>query len=317
MEIEDLDHYKNLSEFFRRSLKSDARIVDQSSCLASPCDGRILHFGQVEKGLLEQVKGVNYLLEAFLGKQDWFKNVPSSGKTSTPTSHVDTNNNSLTRFASAPSKLNGLTSSAPPTPAVYSPRSSGELPSVVDHVQYERSVLYNPNNCLYHCVIYLAPGDYHRFHSPVDWTIYNRRHVPGELFSVNPSVARWLQGLFNLNERVCYYGEWKYGFFSMSPVGATNVGSIKVFMDEEMITNGKTVDTNPKHLEKSFGPGGVAVKRGELFGEFNLGSTIVLIFEAPPNFEFNVIQNEKVFFGQPLGSWTTGAKKSASSASFP
>jgi len=115
----------------------------------------------------------------------------------------------------------------------------------------------------------LAPGDYHRFHSPTDWTIYSRRHVPGELFSVNPSVARWLQGLFKLNERVVYDGEWKYGFMSMSPVGATNVGSIKVFMDEELTTNMKTVDPTTIKLEKSFvknGSTGVQVKRGELFG---------------------------------------------------
>ena len=44
------------------------------------------------------------------------------------------------------------------------------------------------------------------------------------------------------------------------------------------------------------------MRRGELFGEFNLGSTIVLVFEAPKNFVFNnVAVNQVVRMGQPLG----------------
>lgn len=33
--------------------------------------------------------------------------------------------------------------------------------------------------CLYHIILYLAPGDYHHFHSPVDWNIHIQRHFPG------------------------------------------------------------------------------------------------------------------------------------------
>jgi phosphatidylserine decarboxylase len=230
-----------------------------------PCDGRILHFGKVNRGYVEQVKGVDYLLEAFLGPQTWSKTTLKSHISSATT----TNN------------------------AEY-------------HAQYERSILSNPlDNCLYHCVIYLAPGDYHRFHSPADWQVSFRRHFPGELFSVNPAVARWLQGLFSLNERAVYYGQWKYGFFSMTAVGATNVGSIKVYMDGDLTTNNKKSTLVEKDLEKDFSTSDKEarhVSRGELFGEFNLGSTIVLIFEAPKNFQFNVHQNEKVFYGNHLGS---------------
>ena len=46
---------------------------------------------------------------------------------------------------------------------------------------------------------------------------------------------------------------------------------------------------------------GIPFTRGEPFGEFNLGSTVVLIFEAPKNFKFTVEPGQKVQYGQALG----------------
>ena len=46
---------------------------------------------------------------------------------------------------------------------------------------------------------------------------------------------------------------------------------------------------------------GIPIQKGDMFGEFNLGSTIVLIFEAPRNFQFKVQAGQKVLYGQPLG----------------
>ena len=37
-----------------------------------------------------------------------------------------------------------------------------------------------------------------------------------------------IQGLFELNTRVVLEGEWRWGYFSLTAVGATNVGSINI-----------------------------------------------------------------------------------------
>lgn len=47
---------------------------------------------------------------------------------------------------------------------------------------------------------------------------------------------------------------------------------------------------------------GVTLAKGQAFGKFNLGSTIVLVFEAPAEFEFSIGLNQRVVYGQGIGS---------------
>jgi hypothetical protein len=50
--------------------------------------------------------------------------------------------------------------------------------------------------------LYLSPRDYHRIHMPCAGRLLRMIHVPGALFSVNPTTARGVPGLFARNERV-------------------------------------------------------------------------------------------------------------------
>nr|XP_058896141.1 phosphatidylserine decarboxylase proenzyme, mitochondrial isoform X6 [Kogia breviceps] len=221
----------------------------------SPSDGKILNFGQVKNCEVEQVKGVTYSLESFLGPRIPMEDLPF-----------------------------------PPATSCGSFRSQ---------------LVTREGNELYHCVIYLAPGDYHCFHSPTDWTISHRRHFPGSLMSVNPGMARWIKELFCHNERVVLTGDWKHGFFSLTAVGATNVGSIRIYFDRDLHTN------SPRYSKGSYNDfsfvthtnkEGIPMRKGEHLGEFNLGSTIVLIFEAPKDFNFKLKAGQKIRFGEALGS---------------
>ncbi|CAD6900991.1 unnamed protein product [Tilletia controversa] len=184
---------------------------------------------------------------------------------------------------------------------------SGALPSILDFSSSPAPDGMKEGNKLVFAVIYLAPGDYHRFHSPTNWVVERRRHFRGELYSVSPYMASRLSNLFVLNERVALLGRWRHGFFGMVPVGATNVGSIKINFDKALRTNvrdrQKLAGT---YSEASYSAasrllGGQPLRAGEEMGGFLLGSTIVLVFEAPENFRFTLEPGQTIRVGEKMG----------------
>jgi phosphatidylserine decarboxylase len=46
---------------------------------------------------------------------------------------------------------------------------------------------------------------------------------------------------------------------------------------------------------------GLKLKRGEEMGGFRFGSTVVLVFEAPEGFQFNLKEGQKVKTGEAIG----------------
>jgi phosphatidylserine decarboxylase len=121
--------------------------------------------------------------------------------------------------------------------------------------------------------LYLSPRDYHRIHMPCDGVLQRMVHVPGALFSVNPTTARGVPGLFARNERVVCVFESACGPFALVLVGATIVGSMATAW------HGVVNPPRPGTIrEWRYAPDAVRIGRGEEMGRFLLGSTVVLLF---------------------------------------
>ena len=121
--------------------------------------------------------------------------------------------------------------------------------------------------------LYLSPRDYHRIHMPCAGRLRRMIHVPGELFSVNPTTARGVPGLFARNERVVCVFDGAAGPFVMVLVGATIVGSMAT------VWHGQVNPPRPAGIRQwDYADGEVALARGEEMGRFLLGSTVVLLF---------------------------------------
>ncbi len=125
--------------------------------------------------------------------------------------------------------------------------------------------------------LYLSPRDYHRIHMPCDGRLTRMIHVPGALFSVNPTTARGVPGLFARNERVVCLFESAQGPFALVLVGATIVGSMATVW-HGVVNPPRPGQVRTWHYEQAL----VALRQGDEMGRFLLGSTVVLLFPKGP-----------------------------------
>nr|AKM76649.1 mitochondrial phosphatidylserine decarboxylase [Hypseocharis bilobata] len=285
-----LEKYTSLQEFFARTLKEGSRPIDPDpQCLVSPVDGTVLRFGEIKGvgAMIDQVKGFSYSVSSLLGGSSF-----------------------LPLMAEEDMHENG--SEEANTPIEKSKKSLLASPKVRDPASM------SPMRGLFYCVIYLKPGDYHRVHSPVDWNVLVRRHFSGNLFPLNERATRTIKNLYVENERVVLEGRWKEGFMAIAAVGATNVGSIKLLIEPDLRTNRprkKLLHSDPPE-ERVYEPEGIGMmlKKGNEVAAFNMGSTVVLVFQAPVSktlkekdssseFSFCVKRGDRIHVGEALGKW--------------
>ncbi|ANQ07383.1 Phosphatidylserine decarboxylase proenzyme [Plasmodium coatneyi] len=233
-----IESYKSIGDFFSRYIKEEMRPIGDVSdyAIVSPCDSELVDYGELTSEYLENVKGVKFNVNTFLGSK--FQKKYNDGSTK-----------------------------------------------------------------FFYAIFYLSPKKYHHFHAPFNFKYNIRRHISGELFPIFQGMFKFINNLFNINERVILSGEWKGGNIYYGAVSAYNVGNIKIINDEELVTNnlrhqlsymGGDINTKIFDSYKS-------VEVGEEIGEFRMGSSIVVIFENKNDFTWNVNHNQIVSVGQRLG----------------
>lgn len=128
--------------------------------------------------------------------------------------------------------------------------------------------------------LYLAPHNYHRFHTPCGLAIERVDHIPGTLWPVNRAGLEGVANLFARNERLVAHAVVREAAASgralcLVAVGATMVGKVRLAFDD-LTTN--QADASSGDRSRTYDPA-VEIERGGEWGWFEFGSSIVLLAE--------------------------------------
>lgn len=144
--------------------------------------------------------------------------------------------------------------------------------------------------------LYLAPQDYHRVHIPYSGELKEMIYVPGRLFSVDAQTTTELPNLFVRNERVITLFSTPIGPMAVILVGAMLVGSINTPWEGIIAPASKRHIYHWHYLDNK-----ISLLKGQEVGQFQLGSTVIILF-APDRMKWLAhLSGRKVKFGENIG----------------
>lgn len=143
---------------------------------------------------------------------------------------------------------------------------------------------------------YLAPQDYHRVHIPYSGELKEMLYVPGRLFSVNAETTTELPNLFVRNERVIILFSTPVGPMAVILVGAMLVGSINSPWEGIIAPAPNRHIYHWHYLDNK-----VSLRKGEEVGQFQLGSTVIILFTPNRIKWLAELSDKKVKFGECIG----------------
>ncbi len=135
--------------------------------------------------------------------------------------------------------------------------------------------------------LYLSPKDYHRVHCPLDGKLIRSQYIPGTLFSVNETTVTRVPELFARNERLIMLLDSAYGKVAVIMVGAMIVAGIKT------VWHKSAYQAHSSFTDKLQDP--ISFKKGDELGQFQLGSTVILLFQSG-----NIIWQEEIAEQHPV-----------------
>lgn len=131
----------------------------------------------------------------------------------------------------------------------------------------------------FYYIFYLSPSHYHHFHYPVTGELVSRYALGGVSYPVNNLGLRLGQSPFSTNHRLISEVKMDFGNVAIVKVGALNVNSIQLYSSSKECIKGND------------------------FGYFSFGSTVILFIENNSHFTTSVELNSEVQMGQPVGNW--------------
>ncbi len=171
-------------------------------------------------------------------------------------------------------------------------QTKGILYSLTDLVGEKSAAIFKDG---YFITLYLSPADYHRIHVPISGKIKSFSYFSGNLWPVNSLGVKNVGGLFSLNERIVTPIAGNHGTVGLVKVGATIVGKIKVNYSDLSSNCRKPTQLNlPIIPERSY-------LKGDEIGQFQLGSTVILLFEKGKFKPVDLQSDAPVKLGQLIG----------------
>ena len=264
-EFDPPQSYASLNALFTRRLLRPREIAADETAFISPSDGVIFESGCCADLRAFSVKGCEYSLSELLGR---------------------------TFTASE----NGATYAASGVQAeIYSDESSVSRETSAEDAQGGENT---SGANLSYSNIYLSPRDYHHYHAPCDLSVLQAFYIPADLYSVAKKFLLKIPNLYAKNERVILKCKMRNGgILWMVFVGALNVGKMRFDFDARIQTNACA-----SRAEALYEYENLNFKKGDHLGNFELGSTIVLVAQSE-FLKFETPTDTSVKFGQKIAEF--------------